>query len=274
MNRKKIVSMVILGALAMASVFGAVAYRTVLAQTATPTAPTNNSAAAPTGRGEHGGPGGTSNADLATALGITTDQLNTAYQTATAAALKQAVSQGLITQAQADQITANGGAFPFDGRWSGYLSQNGLDFNQFLADALGISVDKLTAAYATAFNARIDAAVTAGTLTQTQADLEKGQYALTNNKAFQTSMQTAYQAAVKQAVSDGVITQAQADAILKANPSFGMGGFRGMGGPGGFGGHGGHGGHGGPDGFGLNAGTNGMNAGSNGHTTTARTATS
>ena len=236
MNRKKLVSIVILGALATASAFGAIAYRTANAQTATPAAPSTNGAA-PMGRDFRGRPpGANTNADLATALGITTDQLNTAYQTATTAALKQAVEQGLITQAQSDQITANGGAFPFDGHWEGFLRQSGIDFEAQLAAALGISVDKLQAASLQAFNARIDAAVAAGTLTQAQADLEKGQYALSNSQSFQTSMQTAYQSAVNQAVTDGVITQAQADAILKVSPSFGMGGFRGMDGPHGMGG--------------------------------------
>ena len=235
MNRKKLVSIVILGALATASAFGAIAYRTANAQTATPAAPSTNGAA-PLGRVPRGGPGGYSNTDLATALGITTDQLNTAYQTATTAALKQAVEQGLITQAQADQITTNGQAFPFDGHWAGFLRQSGIDFEAQLAAALGISVDKLQAASLQAFNARIDAAVTAGTLTQAQADLEKGEYALSNSQSFQTSMQTAYQSAVNQAVTGGVITQAQADAILKVSPSFGMGGFRGMDGPHGMGG--------------------------------------
>jgi len=234
MNRKKLVSIVILGALAMASVFGAIAYRTANAQTATPA--TNG--IAPMGRGFRGGPGGYSNTDLATALGITTDQLNTADQTATSAALKQAVEQGVITQAQADQITANGLAFPFDGHWGGFLSQSGIDFDAQLAAALGITVDKLQAAYLQAFNARIDAAVTNGSLTQAQADLEKGQYALSKDKSFQTSMQSAYQNTVKQAVTDGVITQAQADAILKNGLSMGFGGFKGMGGPHGLGGSG------------------------------------
>ncbi len=40
---------------------------------------------------------------LANALGITVDELDTAQQAAAAAALKQAVTDGFITQAQADQ---------------------------------------------------------------------------------------------------------------------------------------------------------------------------
>ena len=66
-------------------------------------------------RGFRGGPGGSTNTDLATTMGITTDQLNSADQTATSAALKQAVEQGLITQAQADAILKNGLSMGFGG---------------------------------------------------------------------------------------------------------------------------------------------------------------
>ena len=51
----------------------------------------------------------------------------------------------MITQAQAEQITANSQAFPFDGHWGGWLSQNGIDFEARLAAALGITVDMLQA---------------------------------------------------------------------------------------------------------------------------------
>ena len=252
MKHKKLISIITLGALALAIGFGAVVYRGVKAANNAQVANTGTTTTGNPGKGfRDGGRGGYTDADLATALGITTDQLNTAYQTANAAALKQAVTQGLITQAQADEITANGSAFPLGGRWSDWLSQKGIDFDQFLADALGITVDKLQAAYLQAYNTRIDQAVTDGTLTQAQADLMKGQNALYANKAFQTSMQSAYTSAVKQAVTDGVITQAQADQILANNSGMnffsprgmdgqGMGG-RGMGGPNGpqdFGRHG------------------------------------
>jgi hypothetical protein len=184
---------------------------------------------------------GYDNQNLATALGITVDVLNTAYQNAYSAALKQAVSQGLITQAQADQLTTNGTAFPFGGRWDNWLTQNGIDFNTFLADALGISMDTLKAAYQTAYNTHIDQQVTNGNLTQQQADLMKGRYALSNDSTFQSSMQSAYTAAVNAAVASGVITQAQADQILSTSNNMfmpGMGGWDGHGGPHGHGGGG------------------------------------
>jgi hypothetical protein len=69
----------------------------------------------------------------------------------------------------------------------------------------------------------------------------KGKYALSNDSAFQSSMNTAYTDAVNQAVSSGVITQAQADLILKNSENMfnpGLGGWGGRGGPHGHGGDG------------------------------------
>ena len=188
------------------------------------------------GAGWQGGKGGIegyNNQDLATALGITVDELNTAYQNAYSAALNDAVSKGLITQAQADQLSSNGAAFPFGDRWDGWLTQNGIDFNSYLADALGISVDTLKTAYQTAYNTNIDSMVTNGNLTQAQADLMKGQYALYNDSTFQSSMQSAFTSAVNAAVASGVITQAQADQILSNNSNMFMPGMVGWGGHGG-----------------------------------------
>ncbi len=235
MKHKKLISILSLGALAIATVFGAMLYRTAKAAGSDQAASANTSAANP-GKGFGGGARtGYNNQDLATALGISLDELKTAYQKANQAALKQAVDQGLITQAQADEITTNGSAFPLGGRWADWLSQKGIDFDTLLADALGITVDKLQAAYIQAFNTRIDQAVTNGKLTQAQADLMKGQNALYANKAFQSTMQTAYESAVKQAVTDGVITQAQADQILANGSGMDFSAPRDMKGPKGFG---------------------------------------
>jgi hypothetical protein len=194
--------------------------------------------------------GGYSEQDLATALGITTDQLQAAYTAANTAAVKEAVSKGLITQAQADQITSNGGDLRQLERFGVFNGTNALDYNALLANALGVTTDKLKAAQQQAVNTNLDNAVKNGNMTQAQADEIKGRNALANDAKFQAAMKTAYEAALKQAVSDGVITQAQADAILQSQSQ--QGGFFG-GGPG-FGpgpdfgpGHGGHGGFGRPD---------------------------
>jgi len=221
MSRKKLISIVILSALAVATVFGVVAYRSANA------AALNTSASTFNGVGHLGrGIGGYNNEDLADALGISVDELNTAYQKASHAALDQAVAAGLITQAQADQLRDRGAAFPMGGRWGGWLSQNGIDFDALLADALGITVEKLQEAYTQAFEARIDQAVTNGNLTQEKADLLKGQRALFSSESFRSAMQSAFEAAVKQAVSTGVITQAQADLILENETGMGSPGFR------------------------------------------------
>jgi hypothetical protein len=244
MSLKKILPVFAIGAVVIAAVFGAVSYRNVSA--AAPAAQSAQ-AALPVTTDFNRGPGprdGASDQELAIALGIDTTKLQAAYKTATAEALKQAVATGLITQAQADQMSANG-----DGRFRGLpmVNSSSIDYDALLAKALGISTDQLKSAYQKAFTARIDQAVTAGNLTQAQADLEKGRNALQNNAKFNASIQSAYEAAVKQAVTDGVITQAQADAILKSqanHPAMGFGGpgMKGPGGPGGdFGGRGGRG---------------------------------
>src|SRR4030042_4760691 len=214
MQHKKTIIVFVLGALAVPMAFGAVGNRSVFAATPT-TVSSSTTTQADLGREVGRGPmDGYSNEDLATALGITVDELNTAYQNAYSAALEQAVSQGLITQAQADELTTNGNVFPFGNRWGGWLTQNGLDFDTLLADELGISVNELKAAYQTAYYTKMHQQVTDGNLTQEQADLMKGQYALSNDSTFQTSMKSAYIDAVNQAVASGMITQAQADQIL------------------------------------------------------------
>jgi hypothetical protein len=239
MQHKKSIIFLVVGALVVASTLGALAIKSVFAA-APPTTATTSASQFNMAWGFGKGPaGGTTAAQLASALGISTDTLNTAYQNAYSAALKDAVSKGLITQSQADQLSSNGTAFPFGNRWDSWLTQNGIDFNTYLASALGISVEQLKAAYQTAYNANIDQAVTNGNLSQSQADQMKGEYALYNDSTFQSSMQTAFASAVNAAVASGVITQSQADQILSNSGQMFMGGFGGFGGPGGSHGRGG-----------------------------------
>jgi hypothetical protein len=227
-KKKNLITVIALGALAVAVAFGAVAYHSATASAPTAAASANTSAL-PMGKGGMRG-GGYTEEQLAAALGITTDELTAAYQAAREAAIQQALDQGLITQAQADQLKANSGDHPAGGRWDGWLAQNGIDYDALLAEALGITVDELQTAYTQAFNAAIDQAVTDGKLTQEQAELQKGQRALYADEKFQASMQSAYEVAVKQAVSDGVITQAQADLILANQTEAGPGGGHDFGG--------------------------------------------
>ena len=262
MKHKRFLSFLVVGALALVGVLGGFVYRNVSAQAPTPTPSTQSGATAPQsgatapqdgwGKGGRGDFQGTNPGQaLADALGISLEKLQAAETSANAEALKQAVAKGLLTQAQADRLSANprpGGHMPFMGR----DSSSTIDFNAILANALGISTDQLKAAQQKVQDDNLAAAVTSGALTQAQADLIKARQALQDSTKFQDSLKTAYSTALQQAVTDGTITQAQADAILKdqANPGFpGMGG-RGMGGPG-MGGRGGHGGPGGrgPGGF-------------------------
>jgi hypothetical protein len=251
-KRKIFLPVLALGALTLVTVFGVATYRTVSAAASlvspvgvtvpigsfvntAQTLSNSNAVMADFGRGMDGG---VTDQGLATALGIDVTKLQAAYQTATAEVLKQAVAAGLITQAQADQFTARGDVLrgANGARW---LSGSGIDYNSLLAGALGISVDKLQAAYLQAFSTSVDSAVANGYMTQTQADLAKAQYALANSTKFQSDLQAAYKATVQQAVTDGTITQSQADQILASSAGLG---FPGLGGPGGLGGFDGFGG--------------------------------
>jgi hypothetical protein len=225
MQRKNKIAILVLGAFAVLVGFGATVYRTVSAA-ATPASQPADVQMAQAGRGTGGK---VSDTDLAAALNITVDQLTAAREKAEAAALKQAVDQGLITQTQADDLAAGTDTLPFGGRWESYLSQKGIDTNALLADALGIPVDELsaaqTAAQAAAQSARTGETSPDGQMTQEQTGLMQAEQALRANESFQGAMQTAFEAAVKDAVSSGVITQAQADLILanQTGSSFGAG---------------------------------------------------
>ena len=199
----------------------------------------------PRGDGPMGGPGmmGEEQAIyLADALGITVAELQAAQESARNAAIDQAVTDGTLTQAQADQLKAGERVeVPFMGRGAGAA-----DHEALLADALGITVEALDAAKVEARAAALAQAVTDGEITQEQADLMTARQAFGDYQRTQT--QAVFEEALKAAVTAGSITQAQADLLL-ANMQNGFG--PGMGGD--FGGHGrgGHGGHGrGPGGRG------------------------
>jgi hypothetical protein len=174
---------------------------------------------------------------LADALGIALEELQAAQEEARAAAIAQAVTDGLLTQEQADELLSG------EGRFRGYHLGIG-DSQEFLADALGISVEELQAAIDEVEAARLAAMVEAGIITQEQADMITAQRAVASyidREALQATIQAAYEAAINQALEDGVITQEQADALLSNVANFGL---RGFGFPGfggfGFGGRGGH----------------------------------
>lgn len=178
---------------------------------------------------------------LAEALGISVEELETAQTAAREAAINQAVADGLITQEQADEMLANGG--------HNILGPG--QMNNYLAEALGISVEELDAAINQVFADRLAEMVADGTITQEQADMIQARRSVQDYvdvEALQATMQAAYQDAVNQALADGVITQEQADALLsEATSGFSGFGLPRFGGPGGHHGSGGH-PHGGPGG--------------------------
>lgn len=207
MNRKKI--LVIAGLIALVAVIGlgSFTFYTVRAQSTT-----SNPAWGGMGKGAGFGVGDEA---FAQALGISVAELQSARQKAAEAALKQAVEQGLITEKQAEWFQSDSRRFPFGNRIFAWLNQNGIDLNDLLAEALGISVEELNEARQKAVEIAIDQAVADGKLTQEQADLMQARRALFNNQNFINAMRAAFEAAVKKAVEEGVITQAQADLIFQ-----------------------------------------------------------
>lgn len=136
---------------------------------------------------------------LADELGITLEELRAAQDAAQSRAIEQAVTDGTLTQEQADTMQAQ------------RALQAYLDKDAIVAEALGMSVEELQAAEEA--GQRLSEIIEEQGLDAT---------------AVQEAIQKGYEAAVQEAVSDGVITQEQADTFL----SSGRGGFGGRHGPG------------------------------------------
>lgn len=101
------------------------------------------------------------------------------------------------------------------------------EYQGFLADALGITVEELQAAQLKARDAMIDKAVADGTLTQEQADLMKARQAFMQYYAAENAQ--TLEDALNAAVEAGAITQEQADLLLEQQGQMGRGFFgRGM----------------------------------------------
>ena len=133
------------GAVVVALAVGFVAFKfTTNARASTPTFQ-NNTIADMSFRGGPGFPGVGGNGEqaLADALGIKLADLQTAEQKANDAAIQQAVTDGLISQDQADEMILRGGrfGFGFEGRGPfGFKDKNNtsstIDYNALLAQAL------------------------------------------------------------------------------------------------------------------------------------------
>ncbi|NIM93019.1 MAG: hypothetical protein GTO18_04820 [Anaerolineales bacterium] len=148
---------------------------------------------------------------LASALGITVEELQAAYEEADAAALEEAIAKGYITEEQAELMRARTALMEY------------INKDELIAGALGMTVEE--------FRDSREAGKSLSELLD-----EKGLDAADVREA----MKAAHEEAVQDAVRDGVITQEQADEILSGEfggPLFG--GRRGFGGRGEFFGPGG-----------------------------------
>lgn len=191
-----------------------------------------------------GGPDG-SDEDLAAALGISVEDLNAAVEKAFASAVDAALDAEYLTASQAETLKAGSASFRSLYRYLSETERAELEQDAFLAEALGISAEELQAAYDAVRQARIDAMVADGTLTQEEADLQAAYQALRGSTTFEATMKQAMTDAINAEVEAGTLTQAQAD-LLIANldempMGFGMS-MRGMQGAGSMGGHRGPGG--------------------------------
>ena len=173
------------------------------------------------GRGALGGDG---QELLAEALGISVEELQAAHEELRAAVIEQALDEGLITEAQAEQLLE--GNHPFALRRG--LQALDVEPDELLAGALGISVEELQDARDEARAAQLEALVDSGALTQEQADLLAAREAVqgyVDQDALAATIQNAYEEAIGAALEDGVITQEQADQLLENLPTFGPFGF-------------------------------------------------
>ena len=125
--------------------------------------------------------------ELAEALGITVDELETAQETAVNVDIDQALEAGLITEAQATRLRERsaemGFAYRGVGRSVHRMGQAGdeadmIDPQALLADALGITVDELEAAQQEARDAALDQALADGRVTEEQVALMQARQAL------------------------------------------------------------------------------------------------
>ncbi len=158
---------------------------------------------------------------LAEALGITVEELKAAHEAVFQAQIEAAVSDGTLTEEQADRILNHEG-FGFRGRRGPGLF--GVEIVELLAEELGISVSTLEAAQAQAREKLMAAALENGDLSLEQYELMLSHQALA--PYLESAIAQAFEDAVSQAFSEGAITQTQADLLLEnGHPGIGTGRF-------------------------------------------------
>lgn len=177
---------------------------------------------------------GLSMAEILEAQGVTEEDIQAAVLPIVEEALETAVTEGTITQEQADQILERAAESNFlfksrgnqghSGRGFGGELFGDIDMKAIVADALGITVEELEAY-------REDGLRFSEIAEELGVDVADVQEAL----------QTAREEAINQALEDGTITEEQAERLQE-------GGGRGFG-------RGGRGGHGGPRGGGFGNGS-------------------
>jgi hypothetical protein len=99
------------------------------------------------------------------------------------------------------------------------------EYQNHLAEALGITVEELQTAHLKAQDAMLDQAVEDGVIEQEQADLIKARRAFMQYYADQTEQSA--EDALNAAVEAGAITQEQADLLLEQDGQMGRGRFGG-----------------------------------------------
>jgi hypothetical protein len=168
-------------------------------------------------------------AALADALGISVEELEAAFQAVHTKMVEQAVSDGLMTQEQADKMLEQEAPFPGSRiKFPGHFLR-GEDFNTLLAEELGIDLDTLQKAQQTAQESMLAQALADGNITQDVYDNMLAQSKM--RPYYQDAFSEAYQNAIKAALADGAITEAQAETLLENAPEFGFGFGRGFGMP-------------------------------------------
>ncbi len=141
----------------------------------------------PRGLGQRGAKQGIDmDALMAEALGITVEEWTTAKENARAAALVQALADGLITQEQIDLMEA------------ARALRGTIDKDAIMADVLGVSVEEVAAARSN----------------HTLRDLVE-ESGLTADE-LRAALQAAHAAAIDQAAADGIITVEQAELLQEA----------------------------------------------------------
>lgn len=221
MKRKVLMLVVVLGLLVAGGAAAAVGITV-----ANKVSAASSAVAATKGGNGWGWEAGVDNESLASALGITSEELTAAQTAAHEKAIDKAVELGLITETQAEDLKSDTN-FGMRGL-QGLISQDDLaqiDTQALLAEELGISTDELTAAVTSAKQAELDAMVAEGTLTQEEADLIAAQQALGASTSFGDDVKAGIKTALENAVAAGTITQAQYEAIWAKVESANFGNF-------------------------------------------------